>query len=737
MMARRSTSATKASKMIWVAYRYPMEVVFVVNGHVCIRQDLPHVWLHKSRVIGISADMEGLESFKEFSQVNTIAAGCGGLTSKGVDEGAQAWVVPNTLCVVEDPSQSGVLNCLPRTLGVPQREEKDPWTFAASIFRDYSQDDEVVSSNCLEADWHNGRLGQIIRTEAARNEIVDCLGSIYKQVMLAYWWEAYGNLEYPEQVAGVSMYDFRGLLARYGGEGRGALLDGQSCKGSDCDCIFVASNVVDRNRRADFNILPQRALSRFQFLEAVVRISIRRFLNTGGPTRDLPPSLYRHAISSMLQISNLGADLVKLRDDLHEELFTENCDKMFAEYEEILRPIFNHFKSDKNNNVVKIKKHKKKTLSYSGWIQLLKAGQVIDEDFTVQSAGHAFALARELRTDEISNTRHMELSWSEFLVAIAAVVKLMALAEGEETASIALADLLDDFLTTHMQEAFDSLGKSGKTAEGEYVQLQGLLARLYAELNTKSSTGHGKVSLRMFHQCFERPSTKLELSKCRLSQAEVAVVCSTLALQVRERQGENVALFGNDDVSFEEIIACVMQIKQALKGYDRAIAYIERTFDDFDLDKSGTLDSAEFQRLLEEPTLQRKLTSIGFDKQDFQNIFEVLKDDESIAISMEQVAEGCMCLRDCSFAARRGLRLLQRHFVKSNRGAAKGSLSKEQVLSDFYVPEITERLVSMHLTPPDWSMMFDELDVDGSGDLSWEEISDGMLAFWQNTWRPR
>jgi hypothetical protein len=29
-------------------------------------------------------------------------------------------------------------------------------------------------------------------------------------------------------------------------------------------------------------------------------------------------------------------------------------------------------------------------------------------------------------------------------------------------------------------------------------------------------------------------------------------------------------------------------------------------------------------------------------------------------------------------------------------------------------------------------VLFEELDTDSSGDLSWEEISDGMLAFWQN-----
>mmetsp|Transcript_32600 Transcript_32600/g.93887 ORF Transcript_32600/g.93887 Transcript_32600/m.93887 type:complete len:109 (+) Transcript_32600:3-329(+) len=105
-------------------------------------------------------------------------------------------------------------------------------------------------------------------------------------------------------------------------------------------------------------------------------------------------------------------------------------------------------------------------------------------------------------------------------------------------------------------------------------------------------------------------------------------------------------------------------------------------------------------------------------------------------VSMEQVAEGFMCIRDSSFAARRGVKLLQRHYQKIG-GKSKGNLNKEQVLATFDAPAVSEKLTSMNLTVPDWSTMFEELDLDASGDLDWEEIGDGMFTFWQNNWRLR
>jgi len=283
-----------------------------------------------------------------------------------------------------------------------------------------------------------------------------------------------------------------------------------------------------------------------------------------------------------------------------------------------------------------------------------------------------------------------------------------------------------------MQEAYDNLVKSPRQGDNEFVQLLALLERVFSDLEKRN--GGGVVSLRQYRQHFDNPSIKADMPKSRITVAEVCVFYNILWQQISEQQTD--AIFINDEVNLEEICSCVLKMKEALRGFDRAIAYIERSFDEYDLDHSGTLDREEFQVLVEEPTLVRKLQTVGFDTDEFAKIFQVLDEEGMGQVSMEQVAEGFMCIRDSSFAARRGVKLLQRHYQKIG-GKSKGNLNKEQVLATFDAPAVSEKLTSMNLTVPDWSTMFEELDLDASGDLDWEEIGDGMFTFWQNNWRLR
>mmetsp|Transcript_38196 Transcript_38196/g.118645 ORF Transcript_38196/g.118645 Transcript_38196/m.118645 type:complete len:110 (-) Transcript_38196:269-598(-) len=98
---------------------------------------------------------------------------------------------------------------------------------------------------------------------------------------------------------------------------------------------------------------------------------------------------------------------------------------------------------------------------------------------------------------------------------------------------------------------------------------------------------------------------------------------------------------------------------------------------------------------------------------------------------MEEVIKGLLHLRDCNYAAARGVRLLGEYFNAADIGGS-GGMTMDQVLKIFGSQEVREKLEDIKLDNPDWAVLFEELDVDGSGDLSWEEISDGMTMYWQN-----
>merc|ERR1719272_1235583 len=95
---------------------------------------------------------------------------------------------------------------------------------------------------------------------------------------MCYWTWAFHSCEDRIHAVGVSLPGFRDQMVQLGGQGAGRLIDGLNCKTTDCDCIFVAANVIDKSKRSQFKVLPEKGLARFQFFEAVVRLAFRRFL---------------------------------------------------------------------------------------------------------------------------------------------------------------------------------------------------------------------------------------------------------------------------------------------------------------------------------------------------------------------------------------------------------------------------------------------------------------------------
>lgn len=59
-----------------------------------------------------------------------------------------------------------------------------------------------------------------------------------------------------------------------------------------------------------------------------------------------------------------------------------------------------------------------------------------------------------------------------------------------------------------------------------------------------------------------------------------------------------------------------------------------------------------------------------------------------------------------------------------------GALSKVEVGKYLCRKEVTDKLSSLKLFVPDWLEMFDAMDVNGDGDLTWAELSTAMKSFW-------
>lgn len=187
---------------------------------------------------------------------------------------------------------------------------------------------------------------------------------------------------------------------------------------------------------------------------------------------------------------------------------------------------------------------------------------------------------------------------------------------------------------------------------------------------------------------------------------------------------------GDGDLTWDEICDGFVTMKKSMKGIDRAISYIRKTFKDADEDESGTLDRQEFHALFDQPSTLQKLEALGVSKDEMEDLFDVVgKDEEDPEITVDEIIEGFVRLRDPKNGGLRGLRILK-HYFNAADADGSGDLSKEEVLEAFNSEEVVNKLKTTKLKTPDWSTLFEELDVDGSGGLTWEEIAAGMKAFW-------
>merc|ERR1719265_1762856 len=62
-----------------------------------------------------------------------------------------------------------------------------------------------------------------------------------------------------------------------------------------------------------------------------------------------------------------------------------------------------------------------------------------------------------------------------------------------------------------------------------------------------------------------------------------------------------------------------------------------------------------------------------------------------------------------------------------------GSLDRAEMKRTFSQQSCQDKMKKLQLNIPDWDSLFDQLDTDGSGDVTWNEVSQGMEIYWRNS----
>lgn len=182
------------------------------------------------------------------------------------------------------------------------------------------------------------------------------------------------------------------------------------------DTIFIGAGVVEKGNKAlkEMPAMPPQSLARFQFLEAFVRVAVVRYLQTGEKEN------VESATKELMTVLNVGQEQLQLRSSLQKALFSEECCMVLRQNLRVLEDAFAVY----GKRLRFVGRTGSKAMTYGAWLEFLQASNAQDFGLGYANWGLAFALGKEVRVDELKTFRHMELSWSEFLVCVGAAVRL-------------------------------------------------------------------------------------------------------------------------------------------------------------------------------------------------------------------------------------------------------------------------------------------------------------------------
>lgn len=217
-----------------------------------------------------------------------------------------------------------------------------------------------------------------------------------------------------------------------------------------------------------------------------------------------------------------------------------------------------------------------------------------------------------------------------------------------------------------------------------------------------------------------RPSAAQEIKNLGIQLDDISAMFHTLDQD------------GSGEVTLDELCEGFIKMRLAMQGLDRTIAYFRKAFQEADADGSRSLSIDEFQAMLSNPQVIKRLSVLGVPSVEIEVLFEQFQVGGYNEITADQMIAGFMSIRDKGLGESRGVNFLRQVFLEADEDGSN-SLTRAEVKRAFCTEKVSQKLKKLQLKQPDWLDIFDALDMDGNGDISWTELSQGMCQLWKDS----
>lgn len=317
------------------------------------------------------------------------------------------------------PLKLNVADVNPRTMNVEasmvrprsvQRPSKSQWSLKKSIFAQYRSDSSIVLGQAFDNDYSATNLCKLLLVgpEPARSETEACdvLRDNYDVIKGAFRQFAISSTE-PFNMGWNSFTEF--VLSVN-------LPDKQRLTRADVDMTFFTSSCIGPSGPRN----PKKFLCRFQFLDAVVRLALKRWQGTNGS--ETPADALRKLIDAIRKLP--AVESAQDVQAFHHRAWGKESDDLIRSHLELLTSIYDKY-SGKDE-----KPGLPKQMSQAEWMSFVdKAGFMQDGEcrgISEREAKQAYARALQTVSDEMADDKHRKLSFIEFIEAILRVIDVLA-----------------------------------------------------------------------------------------------------------------------------------------------------------------------------------------------------------------------------------------------------------------------------------------------------------------------
>jgi len=487
------------------------------------------------------------------------------------------------------------------------------------------------------------------------------------------------------------------------------------------DSCYVAASTIAKDGIAVAKLqgLPIKGLARFQFLEAVVKIALARFHDAG----ELQPL---DAMQRLVEDLSLGSDLLYFRRTLHAALFCEECCLVIRHCRRLLNDAFNMYIKYKRVAGDLRNSH----MSYGAWHDFMEACNAGFDDEEVHKL--AFVLGKEICVNQHRNMEHMAMSWSEFLVGVAAAVRV-----GYRFEQANFADRLLNFIRDHVPEAIEVAIQAQQAAaveamEGavsrhgthpematEMEQLTFVITEVFKEAD---DDGSGSLTLREFTAACEKRHVIAIFQ-------EMGLTLKDLRLLFRRMDADN-----SGSITPHEFIDGLLGLRKAMHGSRRIIDFLRKVFLLIDTQMDGRISKSQFFEYAKQPAHLERFKQLSMKMDDLDDLWAAAKqvNPGDRDVTEEALIAGLIDLSQERGNVIRGLNYLNQLFMVADVDGSS-TLTKSEVKKFLCRQEVTRKLQTLRLFVPDWIGIFGAIDANGDGEITWQELRTAMERMWSET----